>query len=141
MTWWAWTLFGLGLLLVEIVTPGGLFALFFGAGALAVGLLAAVGLGGPAWFQWLLFTALSVTLLATVRRRLRGKLDAKGGPVDSMIGEGAVLLEDLPPGGVARAELRGTSWSARSTSTTPLARGARCKVARVEGLTLWLLPE
>jgi inner membrane protein len=57
MTWWWWTLVGLGLLLVEIVTPGGLFALFFGAGALAVGALVAVGLGGPAWFQWLLFCA------------------------------------------------------------------------------------
>ena len=141
MTWWWWTLIGLGLLLVEIVTPGGLFALFFGAGALAVGALVAVGLGGPAWFQWLLFTAISVSLLGTLRHRLRAGRDGKGRPVDSMIGEGAVLLEELPPGGVSRAELRGTSWSARSTATVALARGARCKVEKVEGLTLWLLPE
>jgi membrane protein implicated in regulation of membrane protease activity len=141
MTWWWWTLLGLGLLLVEIVTPGGLFALFFGVAAVLVGALVALGMGGPAWFQWLLFSALSLVLLVTVRRRLRGALGGPAGPIDSMIGEAAVLLDDLAPGGVGRAELRGTTWEARSRAPDPLARGRRCKVERVEGLTLWLTPE
>jgi membrane protein implicated in regulation of membrane protease activity len=141
MAWWIWSLLGIALLFVEIVTPGGLFALFFGVAAIAVGALQGLGLAGPAWFQWLLFAALSVVLLTVVRGRMRGALAARGGPVDALVGETAVLLEDLPPRGVARAELRGAPWDARSRAEAPLARGQRCRVERVEGLTLWLRPE
>ena len=51
------------------------------------------------------------------------------------------MLEDVPPGGVGRAELRGTTWSARGTDGSALARGTRCRVERVDGLTLWLRAE
>ncbi len=141
MAWWLWALLGIALLFVEIVTPGGLFALFFGIAAIAVGALEAAGFAGPAWFQWLLFAALSIVLLAVLRRRMRGALAAKGGPVDALVGETAVLLDDLRPREVARAELRGAPWEARSAVEVPLARGQRCRVERVEGLTLWLRPE
>jgi len=30
MAWWLWSVLGIALLILEIVTPGGLFALFFG---------------------------------------------------------------------------------------------------------------
>ena len=141
MAWWLWALVGIALLFVEVVTPGGLFALFFGVAAVVVGALEAVGVAGPPWFQWLLFAALSIVLLAVLRRRMRGVLAVNGGPVDALVGETAVLLDDLPPRGVARAELHGTPWEARSRTEAPLARGQRCRVERVEGLTLWLRPE
>jgi inner membrane protein len=141
MVWWIWLLLGIALLFVEIVTPGGLFALFFGVAAIAVGALEGLGLAGPAWFQWLLFAALSVVLLTVIRRRMRGALAKQGGQVDDLVGETAVLLEDLPPRGVGRAELRGAPWEARSSAETPLLRGQRCQVERIEGLTLWLRPE
>ncbi len=141
MAWWLWAIVGIALLLIEMVTPGGLFALFFGVAALAVGALEALGVAGPAWFQWLLFAALSVVLVTVVRRRMRGALAPKGGPIDTMVGETATLLDDLPPQGVGRVELRGSSWQARATAGTLLARGARCRVERVEGLTLWIRPE
>jgi membrane protein implicated in regulation of membrane protease activity len=141
MAWWLWSILGIALLVVEIVTPGGLFALFFGISAVVVAALEAMGLAGPPWFQWVLFAALSVALVTLVRRRMRGALAARGGAVDDMVGETAVLLEDLPPRGVGRAELRGTSWQARSSAETQLAQGQRCRVERVEGLTLWIRPE
>ncbi len=141
MEWWLWGLLGIGLLIAEVVTPGGLFALFFGIAAIAVSGLTAAGASGPPWLQWLLFAGLSVVLVGVLRRRMRGALAAKGGPVDDLLGESAVLLADLPPRGVARAELRGTSWDARSTSEVPLPRGQRCRVERVDGLTLWLRVE
>jgi inner membrane protein len=34
MEWWIWLVGGMLLLLVEIVTPGGFYFLFFGVGAL-----------------------------------------------------------------------------------------------------------
>jgi membrane protein implicated in regulation of membrane protease activity len=137
MSWWLWVLFGIGLLVVEMLTPGGLFALFFGVGALLTAVLAAAGAGETA--QWLAFPALSLVLLGTLRRTLLKKLAARDAPpVDSLVGEEVMLLGDLPAGGEAKAELRGVPWSARAASGLALPKGQRCRVERVEGLTLWV---
>jgi inner membrane protein len=141
MSWWLWVLLGFGLLVVEMMAPGGLFALFFGIGAFVVGILAALGIAGPPWLQWVVFAGLSVVLLGVLRQRLRGKLAVRGAPMDTVVGETAVLLQELPPSGVAKAELRGTTWDARSQANTTLPQGRRCRVERVEGITLWLIPE
>jgi len=141
MAWWSWVLFGVVLLGVELFAPGGLFALFLGVAALAVGIMVALGAGGPAWLQWALFSLLSIALVALVRGRLRGVLAARSSPVGSVLGEVAVLTTDLPPQGVGRAELRGSTWEARTEERGGLARGRRCRVERVEGLTLWVRPE
>lgn len=137
MTWWLWVLIGIGLLVVEMATPGGFFALFFGVGALVVAPLAAAGV--DATWQWLAFSAVSLALLATLRRRVKAHLARRPGPVvDTLVGEEAVLLEDLPAGGEGAAELRGVPWRARLVSGEPLRAGQRCRVERVEGLVLWV---
>jgi membrane protein implicated in regulation of membrane protease activity len=64
-----------------------------------------------------------------------------GRPVDRLEGEAAVVTEDVAPGGVGKAELRGASWTARTSGASTLERGRRCRVERVEGLTLWLRSE
>ncbi|HZZ83868.1 MAG TPA: NfeD family protein [Anaeromyxobacteraceae bacterium] len=125
MEWWIWMLLGLGLLAAELVTPGGLFALFFGLGALVVGLLTLLGLGGPAELQWVLFSVLSLGALALLRRRLKARLAGRP-PVDTLVGELALPLEDLPAGSTGQAELRGSAWSARNAAGAPLSRGQRC---------------
>jgi len=136
MSWWMWVLFGLALLVVEMVTPGGLFALFFGAGALCVAAAAAAGLGPVA--QWILFPVLSVLLLVTLRGRLKERLRSpERAPVD-VVGEEVVLLEDVPAGGEGRAELRGVPWSARGAGGVALAAGQRCRVERVDGVVLYV---
>lgn len=144
MVWWAWILFGLGLLAAEILTPGGFFVLFFGLAALVVGGLVALGIGGSEWVQWLLFSVLSVASMLGFRRRLVdlfGKPAGEGHRLDSLVGDVAVLSEDLAPGGVGKAELRGTVWNVRSREAATLGRGSRCTVEAVEGLTLWVRPE
>ena len=140
MSWWVWVLFGIVLLVVEMVTPGGLFALFFGIGALCVGVLAA--LGAPPILQWLAFTVVSIVLLATLRRWVKERLlHAPSPSVDAIVGEEVVLLDDLAAGGEAKAELRGVPWSARIASGIALRKGQRARVERVEGLTLWVRAE
>jgi len=140
MSWWLWVLSGIALLVVEMLTPGGLFALFFGVGALATAIVAAVG--APATAQWLLFTAISIVLLATLRRTLQEKLRARPSPpIDSLVGEEVVLLGEIPAGGEGKAELRGVPWRARVASGISLRAGQRCKVERVDGLTLWVRAE
>ncbi len=139
MAWWIWVLLGIGLLVVEMVTPGGLFALFFGVGALATAMFAAAGAGDVA--QWLLFTASSIVLLATVRRPLQQRLQRPEVPVDAIVGQEVVLLGEIPAGGEGKAELRGVPWSARAVSGIPLPAGQRCRVERLDGLTLWVRAE
>lgn len=143
MVWWLWALLGLGLLTFEVLTPGGFFALFPGLAALVVGALAGVGLAGPAWLQWLLFSGLSVGSLLLLRRPVLARLNSRRAlpPIDSLVGEVATLLEDLPAGAVGRAELRGGGWTVRSVEPAALAKGARCRVERVDGFTLWIRPE
>ncbi len=102
MTWWIWVLAGVALLIVVIVTPGGLFALFFGAGALCVAALAAVG-AGPV-VQWITFPLVSVILLLALRRRLQERLASAPPPaIDSLVGQEVLLLQDVPAGGEGKA--------------------------------------
>jgi membrane protein implicated in regulation of membrane protease activity len=137
MSWWLWVLFGIGLLVVEMLTTGGLFALFFGAGAILVAPLAALGAGEVS--QWIAFTAFSAGLFATCRPALRRWLTSRTvPPVDSLVGEEVTLLGDVPAGGEGKAELRGSPWSARAVSGLALRKGQRCRVERIDGLTLWL---
>jgi membrane protein implicated in regulation of membrane protease activity len=143
MVWWLWVLIGLGLLSFEVLTPTGFFAVFFGLAALVVGALTALDLSGPAWLQWLLFSGVSVGFVLLLRRPLLARVKPTRAlpPIDSLVGEVATLLEDLPPGAVGKAELRGSGWTVRSVEPKTLAKGARCRVERVEGFTLWIRPE
>jgi len=142
MAWWIWVLGGLVLLVAEVTTPGGFFAIFFGAGAILVGALKALGWEGPSWAEWLVFTVLSVASLAFFRKPLMRRFSLSGGKtVDRMEGERALVTEDVAPGGVGKAEMRGASWTARTAGDATLAKGCRCRVERVEGLTLWLRAE
>jgi membrane protein implicated in regulation of membrane protease activity len=143
MLWWVWLLLGLGLLGVEVLTPGGFFVLFFGIGALVVGVLAGLGIGGPPWAQWLLFSVLSTVSLLLFRRRLLAWSAPRGTvtDVDTLTGEVATPLEDLAPGAIGKAELRGTVWTARNADSRPLAKGERSRVLRVDGLMLLLRGE
>jgi membrane protein implicated in regulation of membrane protease activity len=141
MPWWAWIVVGLALLVAEMITPGGLFALFFGLGALVVGLLVLAGISGPAWLQWFIFAGLSLTLLALMRQRLRGRLEGRNRPdVDSIVGEVAVPVTALEPEGFGKAELRGTVWEARNLAPVRVEAGQRCRVERVDGLMLLIRP-
>jgi membrane protein implicated in regulation of membrane protease activity len=126
-----------------VATPGGLFALFFGVGALLTAPLAALGFSETV--QWLAFSVLSLAGLVTLRRTLLRHLGQRPAPsaeiANELVGEQAVLLTDLEAGGEGKAELRGTPWTVRAASGIPLRQGQRCLVERVEGLTLWVRAE
>ena len=61
--------------------------------------------------------------------------------VDTLIGATAVASDNIAINGIGKVEMRGTSWSARNISDKPLRPGDRAKVARVEGLMLFVHPE
>jgi inner membrane protein len=142
MSWWVWALVGLVLVGVEVVTPGGFFVIFFGLAALVVGALVGLDVAGPDWLQWLLFSVLAVGSLLLFRRRLVDRFRvADRQQSGNLVGEIAILLDDLPPGAVGKAELRGTSWSVRHDGDAMLVRGQRCRVTRLDGLMLWVHAE
>jgi inner membrane protein len=143
MYWWLWLVLGLVLLGLEALTPGGFYVLFFGIGALVVGTLVGFGAAGPVWVQWLAFSAVSIISLLVVRPYLLRvtRSQERPDPMDTLEGEIAILLEELPAGAVGKAELRGTAWTVLNRDTRTLGRGQRCRVTGVDGLTLWLEAE
>lgn len=142
MPWWAWILSGLVLLGLELVL-GSFYLLFLGIAAIIVGLLAMFGASGPLWLEWLLFIAFSAGLVLLLRKPLLGKFNIQSDSrdVDTLVGVVAVAVDGIPPGGIGKAEMRGTVWTAHNAGTVALVPGQRCRVQRVEGLSLWVVPE
>jgi membrane protein implicated in regulation of membrane protease activity len=142
MQWWMWLAAGLVLVVAELATPGGFVLIFFGIAALTVGVLGLLGAVTSPTIQFLLFSVLAVAMLAILRGRLQSKLNPRSSAqVDSLIGDLAIPQERLSPGVVGRVEVRGSSWSARNTSSVTIDAGQRARVAGVDGLTLAVVPE
>jgi inner membrane protein len=142
MQWWMWLAAGLVLVVAELATPGGFVLIFFGIAALVVGVLGLLGAVTSPTIQFLLFSVLAVAMLAILRGRLQSKLNPRSSAeVDSLIGDLAIPQERLSPGVVGRVEVRGSSWSARNTSSVTIDAGQRARVAGVDGLTLAVVPE
>jgi membrane protein implicated in regulation of membrane protease activity len=141
MEWWMWLAAGLALVVAELATPGGFVIIFFGIAALLVGVFGILGAVTSVPLQLLLFSVLSIGMLALLRKRLQSKLIAPSKDVDSLIGDLAIPQERLSPGVVGRVEVRGSTWSARNTSNVTLDAGVRARVAAVDGLTLAVIPE
>jgi membrane protein implicated in regulation of membrane protease activity len=142
MTWWYWLLLGLVLILAEILTPGGFYLLFFGAGALVVGLLAGAQALTALWLQWTLFALVSIALVVLLRRPLVEMLRPPAvKDVDTLIGETALAMREIGVNDIGKAELRGASWNARNVGPAPIAAGQRCRVEKVDGLMLYISAE
>jgi membrane protein implicated in regulation of membrane protease activity len=138
LTWWLWLLAGCALLALELLTPGGFYIFFFGIGAIVIALLSVSGLLVSATGQWLLFALISVVLLLAFRKPMQRKLSVADRGIDSMIGESARAMEEIGVAGLGKAELRGTVWTARNSGERSIVAGERCRVERIEGLTLYV---
>ncbi len=139
VSWWLWIVLGIVLLAGEILTPGGFYIFFFGAGAIGVGLLKLLGFTQGLVSEGLLFVGLSICGVAFLRKPLMQRFQAPAGEnpdADRVVGETAVAVQEIPPGGFGKVELRGSVWNARNAGEAPVAAAERCRVVKVEGLTL-----
>ncbi|MGW0337855.1 NfeD family protein [Streptomyces sp. NPDC003011] len=133
---WVWWLIGaaaLGIPLVVTAMPElGMLA----AGAVAAA--AAAGLGGGAVAQVLVFTVVSVALIAVVRpiaTRHRAQRPQFVTGVDALKGRQALVLERVDGTG-GRIKLAGEVWSARSLDTGRAYEvGEEVDVVEIEGAT------
>ena len=142
LPWPIWIFAGVVFLVLEVHYTRDFTLFCFGVGALIVGLLTAFGVL-DVWAQWISFAALSTALLFSAREWLRIKMFSKPShaELENIIGQSAIPLDDLPAYGFGKAELRGTTWSAHNASHLRILRGQRCKVMKMNGLTLWIMPE
>jgi inner membrane protein len=138
MDWWIWTLIGFFFLALEFVSTT-MHSAFFAAGAFLVAILVAAHVGGPLWVQLLTFTLFSLFTLLLIRPYVVRKLKLSVTKiVDTMVGEQATVMDDLPPAALGKAEMRGSTWNARNIGETLLSRGQRATVERVEGLVIFI---
>jgi inner membrane protein len=114
--WWMWVVLGMVLLLGEVLTPGGFFIIFFGAAAVVVGLLKALGLEMTLSYELMLYAVLSVLGLLFFRKPLqqRFKQLTPNMAADEITGEVGTAIEEIAAGATGKVELRGTSWNAMS---------------------------
>ena len=118
-----------------------LVSIWFGVGALAA-LISAL-FGAELWLQIVLFFAVSILALASLRPLLRKYFVPKLTPtnVDSVIGSVGLVIADIDNiTAQGQVKLGGMEWTARSTSGEPIPTGTQIKVDKVEGVKVFVSP-
>jgi len=138
-----WFLFGLAVMLGEIVTPG-FVLIFFGIGAWIISLLLWFGVPISFTSQLFIFLITSVLLLVLFRKfgkkYFQGKVSRPNvvGAVDDIRGERAIALSDIDPAIGGKVEFHGTLWNAESDSA--ITKGASVEVLERNNLILKVKP-
>jgi membrane protein implicated in regulation of membrane protease activity len=137
-TWWTWLILGIVLMVAELLLPTGFFLFFFGVGGVITAFVALAGLLPSFIAQGLVFIAVSLFCVVLLRKPLLTKFHFRNRThsVDSLVGQTAQALEPIPPQAFGKVELRGASWSALNTGSVLIAPEVRCRVEKIEGLTL-----
>jgi membrane protein implicated in regulation of membrane protease activity len=138
--WVLWLTLAVVFAVVEVFILDLVF-LMLAAGAAAA--LATALAGGEAWLQIVMFSGVSLLMLAAVRPTALRHL--KKGPaeqltnVDALPGRTVVVLEDTDSThGLAKMD--GESWTARSATGTLIPAGAEAEIEQVHGATLIIHP-
>lgn len=138
MVWWAWMVLGVTLVIIELVIMDAAFYLIFvGLAAVLVGVVALFFPDASAAGMVALFGVLSLVLMVGFRRRLYERMKAQmvgfnGTPIGVFIR----IEKDIPPGGDARVEYRGSQWAAQNVTDEVLLAGTRVEVRALNGTTL-----
>ena len=114
-------------------------SLWFAAGALAA--LIGTLCGAELWLQIVLFLAISIALLASLRPLARKYFTPKltKTNVDSVIGmQGLVTVQIDNITAQGQVKLGAMEWTARSTSGDPIPAGTLVKVDKIEGVKVFV---
>jgi len=143
--YWFWLILGALLILSEFFLTG-IVAVFFGVGAILVGILTAIGLIDSLPEQITVFSVLSIAALLFARERIkvwfRGSVtDRWDGDKDVLFsrGERATVSRDFVDG-IGKVRLSGTDWTAESDDPG-LAEGATVWITGHRGITLLVSAE
>jgi hypothetical protein len=138
MAWWGWISIGVLLLAAELFAIDAQFYLIFiGIGAITVGVVELVAPDLPMWVPWILFAALSLSSMFTIRRQLYERLRGRAvGLASSVQGGHVTVQEDIAPGRSCRTSYRGTTWTAVNVGDELIPAGAMAEIDTVDGLNL-----
>ena len=132
-------LFGLVLLVVELLTPtygllatGGIVSMVLGALLLVDSPAPELQLGWPFILSSMGALGLIVGLLARLGIRAQRRRPVTGPP--GMVDAAGLALSAIPAGGAGRVTTHGEIWSA--TAIEPVAEGEPVRVVAIEGMTL-----
>ena len=144
MAWWIWIVAGMILLAGEILTPGGLYLLFFGISAIVIGAIVALEVPLPLWGQGLGFVLLAGLSVVALRRPAQAWLKrdtSNENTGSSIIGAEAVALDTIRPGEDGSVDLNGTVWQAQNNTEWSIPIHSRCYVKAIVGVTLHVVLE
>jgi membrane protein implicated in regulation of membrane protease activity len=134
-----WMIFGVVLLVAEILTPT-FFSLWFSIGSFLAGLAAMFSLG-LGW-QVLIFAS-SSTFLVLLSRPIAKKLSKGDSPkkmyIDGMVGSlGRVTVEINPVMGKGMVRIDGEDWRATSANGEIIPVDTVVKIVRLEGTLVYV---
>lgn len=138
-----WVLLGISLILAEFVLPG-LIAIFFGLGALVVGLLLWAGMPGDGPLPFVVFSGVSVGSLLLLRGLFKPWFTGQSlgvqttGEDDDFVGHRAEVVSGFGASrrSSGRIIYRGTQWEARAVDDCALEIGAQVRIVGREGSVL-----
>jgi membrane protein implicated in regulation of membrane protease activity len=142
-----WIVLGLVLILAEFILPS-LIVIFFGVGALSVGLMVWWGWVDDTTYQLWLFGLISGALLLGLRNRFKtwfagGSLVADTDtPDDDYIGHYATVTEGFSEGqDFGKVSYRDAHWNAINTGSSALTVGDRVLISGRQSSTLIVTKE
>ena len=122
-----WLILGIGLFILEVMTPG-LISMFFGLSALTVALIAWL-VPFSQGLQWMLFSAFSVIYILLLRKSLKkvfqGKKEVSESMDDSFTGRLAVVAVVIAPNKPGRVAFNGCDWTAEADAEIQAGRSVR----------------
>lgn len=137
LEWWVWMVGGIGLILAELIVPS-FFVVWFGLGALLVGLLALLAPNLSLTVQLAIWTAASLAMVMLWFKVFKPGFHKTriGTATGEVVGEIGLLVNAVAPferGKVRfqRPVLGSEEWVCMAD--TPIAAGERVKVVAVEG--------
>jgi membrane protein implicated in regulation of membrane protease activity len=139
---WIWLVAAFLFAVGEMATPGSFFLLPFAVGALVATVLAFadIGLAGE-WIAFVGFSAAALVAMRPLARRLDLNEDDHGVGSRRLIGQNAIVLEEIPGQhelGLVRVHRE--EWRAESLDGSSIPPGAAVKVAEVEGTRVLVSP-
>jgi membrane protein implicated in regulation of membrane protease activity len=143
MTAKAWLIIGMVLMMLELVVPG-FVIIFFGIGAVLVGLLTWLIPGLSDIAQLFLLPILSIAGLAVFRRYFVKSVVKAGTETgtnfddNDCIGKVVKVVEAIAPETPGKVELNGVNWTASCESAVSV--GQNVKIVSRSGLTLVVVP-
>ena len=136
-----WCSLGVLLLIIEVSTSG-FWMGFFGVGALATSLVIWLGIAGGINTQIAIFLVTSVLPLLVLRRPLTRWLDRKAPSATfGDAGQVAVVVQEIPVGGIGRVSYQGSTWDAESDRGEAIPCDTRVRIVRQEGIRLYVRAE